>query len=165
MYMRFIHGLGHLLFGRRSLILMGFMILMLAAHVIYHLFLWVLSATNDLNVIYEEEEDISSLFLAIGLILKERRLLQKIFYHDPSPETASDLQINDVCLTIGINLILTGTILRLSVQLTKLPNYIIPYQTMEYVLFGLGLLFCVIASLLLIYLIHKLGSWQAQNNR
>ncbi|WP_346354766.1 hypothetical protein [Azotosporobacter soli] len=158
MFACFIHYLGQLLFGQRSLLLLSMLILAVALKVFYSLLRWTISPENDVKAMYDEEDDIAALFLGIGLVLKERQLLQRIFLRQPHSWLAeSEKYVNQKCGSVGINLILTGTALRLSVQLTKIPENLLSQNQSELILFALGAVFCLIAVLLLLYLIGCLG--------
>ncbi len=158
MFAGFTHYLGQLLFGQRSLLLLSVLILAVALKVSYSLLRWTISPENDVKAMYDEEDDIAALFLGIGLVLKERQFLQRIFLRQQnSILSESEKYANRKCGSVGINLILTGTALRLSVQLTKIPEDILLQNQSELLLFALGAVFCLIAALLLLYLIGCLG--------
>ena len=151
-YQALIQKVGHLLFGRYSLIFTSLIILLISVNVLLHLYGWALSPENNLEEMLREAEGVSTLFLGIGLILKERRLLEKIFYTGPG----HDDWINRLCLHTGLCLILNGTAMRIAAQLNRFPDRIISMEGKEQVLFTVGLFFSVLATLLLVYLVVML---------
>jgi hypothetical protein len=152
-YKTLLQKTGHLLFSRFSLIVTGLIILSISVDVLCHLYEWALTPSDDLDEMLRETEGISTLFLGIGLILKERRLLEKIFGSESSHED----WINNISLHTGLGLILTGTAIRIAAQLIRIPNRVISTQGKEHYIFAIGLFFGALASLQLIYLIIKLG--------
>lgn len=153
LYSKLLEPLGSLIFGRWSLILAALVILVIASNVLQHLYAGVFSPADDVDEMLREVEGISTLFLAIGLILKERYQLEKIFFRKASLDSS---WLNNLCLTVGLSLILNGTAMRVTVQLVKIPDHVLNTQGMEQLLFCIGLLFCSIASLLLVYLIVRI---------
>ena len=152
-YKTLLQKTGHLLFSRVSLIVTSLIILSISVDVLRHLYDWALSQPDDLEEMLRETEGISTLFLGIGLILKERRMLEKLFDTGPGHED----WMNNISLHIGLGLILTGTAMRVAVQLIRIPSRIISTQGKEHYIFAIGLLFCALASLQLLYLIIRLG--------
>jgi hypothetical protein len=150
---------GHLLFSRISLLLTSVIILSISGDVLRHLYDWALSQSDDLEDMLRETEGISTLFLGIGLILKERRLLEKLFGTGPGHEDWT----NSISLHIGLGLILTGTAMRIAAQLIRIPSRIISTQGKEHYVFAIGLFFCVLASLQLVYLIIRFGVGNRSN--
>ena len=152
-YRSLLQKTGHLVFSRVSLIVISVIILSISVDVLRHLYDWALSQSDDLEEMLRETEGISTLFLGIGLILKERRLLEKIFGTGPSQAD----WINTLCLHTGLGLILTGTAMRIAAQLIRIPNRLISTHGKEHYIFAVGLLFCVLACLQLLYLVIRLG--------
>ena len=107
---------------------------------------------NDLEEMLREVDAISTLFLGIGLILKERRLLEKIFGTGLGHED----WLNRLCLHVGLCLIVNGTAMRIASQIIRFPDRVVSTQGKEPVIFAIGLIFCAAASLLLVYLIIRL---------
>ena len=155
-YRNIIHFLGHLFFDRNSLVFIGLLILTVAADVVKDLYWAVLSPEDDVEEMMREIEGISSLFLGIGLILKERRILRLIFGLCPAHDSPIEDSRDRLCLHMGLCLLLNGTGLRLSAQLIRVPNRIIPTEGLESLIFTVGLIFCLIASTILLYLIFQL---------
>lgn len=151
-YQVLIEKVGHILFGRFSLILTSLVILAISSDVLLHLYYWVLSPSDDVEVMLRETEGTSTIFLGIGLILKERRLLEKIFGTAPGHEN----WINNLCLSIGLCLLLNGTAMRIAAQLIRIPDRVLSTAGREQIIFTVGFIFCAIASLLLVYLIFRL---------
>ena len=98
-------------------------------------------------------EGVSMLFLGIGLLLKERRLLEKLFATGAGHED----WLNNLSLRSGLGLILTGTALRVATQLIRIPNRVISTQGKEQYIFAIGLIFCAVATLQVLYLIIRLA--------
>ena len=152
-FRRILKSVGHFLFDRVSLIIGSLLVLAVAAHVVRHLYDAASTPANDVDEMLLEVEGVSSLFLGIGLILKERRLLERIFGMQP----ADSEWLNDLCVNIGLSLILNGTAMRLLTQLIRIPDHVISTQGMERILFFIGMVFCFIAFLLLVCLIFRLS--------
>lgn len=155
-FRRTIHQLGHLLFDRVSLVSVGFLILIAAAEVMLDLYAAVMRPGNDVAEMLSEVEGLSSVFLAVGLILKERRQLRLIFGVTPTHESPLEIWRDRLCLNMGLCLLLNATAMRLSAQLIRVPDRIIPTQGREDMLFAIGLLFCLLASAILSYLLLRL---------
>ena len=157
-YKVMIHKLGHLIFGRFSLILISLTILALSSEVLRHLYAWTLTPEDDVESMLSEVEGISTIFLGFGLILKERQLLEKIFGTGPGREN----QLNHLCVHAGLCLILNATAMGLAARLIHIPERLISTDGKEHYIFAVGLVFCAIASLVLIYLAVQLarGGWR-----
>ena len=160
LYKTVIRCTGFLLFSRYSLIVTGIIILSISADVLRHLYEWALSQPDDLEEMLRETEGISMLFLGIGLLLKERRLLEKLFDTGAGHED----WLNNLSLRSGLGLILTGTALRVATQLIRIPNRVISTQGKEQYIFAIGLLFCAVATLQVLYLIIRLGMETGNNS-
>lgn len=153
LYKTLIRSTGFLLFSRYSLIVTGMIILSVSVDVLRHLYEWALSQPDDLEEMLRETEGVSMLFLGIGLLLKERRLLEKLFATGAGHED----WLNNLSLRSGLGLILTGTALRVATQLIRIPNRVISTQGKEQYIFAIGLIFCAVATLQVLYLIIRLA--------
>ena len=153
LYKTLIRSTGFLLFSRYSLIVTGMIILSVSVDVLHHLYEWALSQPDDLEEMLRETEGVSMLFLVIGLLLKERRLLEKLFATGAGHED----WLNNLSLRSGLGLILTGTALRVATQLIRIPNRVISTQGKEQYIFAIGLIFCAVATLQVLYLIIRLA--------
>jgi hypothetical protein len=63
---------------------------------------------------------------------------------------------------MGLCLVLNGTAMRLSAQLIHIPDRIIPTEGMEDIIFCIGLFFCLLASIILLYLLFRLAIGQKE---
>ncbi len=165
MFKKVLYVIGRMLLGKRALMLMCILVFAVAANVTNALLGFAVSMENDLKNIYDEQDDIAALFLGIGLLLKERRLLQRIFCDSELYSRKDEQYANELCAKIGINLILIGTAMRISVQLTKIPEHVISSHLMEIALFSLGAAFCVTAIALLSYLTYRLSGLRVTGGR
>ena len=156
-FRRSIQLLGYLIFDRYSLIVLGILVLGVSVDVVKDLYLAIMRPSNDVEEMLREVEGVSMLFLGIGLILKERQVLRHIFHLSPLRECRLEAWRNRLCAHMGLCLLLNGTAMRLAVQLFKIPDHIIPTQGEENLVFALGLLFCLLASLILLYLLFRLA--------
>jgi hypothetical protein len=161
-FRRTVHNFGHLLFDRISLIIVGLLILVIAAEVINDLYAGVVRPGNDVDEMLSEVEGLSSLFLGVGLILKERKQLRLILGLISTQESPQEERRNRLCLNMGLCLLLNGTAMRLSAQLIRIPDRIIPTQGQEDIIFAIGILFCLLASAILSYLLIRLSFEQRE---
>ena len=152
-YKGMIHKLGHVVFSRFSLLLISLTILILSSEVLRHLYAWMLTPEDDVESMLSEVEGISSIFLGFGLILKERQLLEKIFGSGPGHEN----RLNQLCVHAGLCLILNATAMGLAARLIHIPERLISTDGKEQYIFAVGLVFCAIASMVLIYLAVQLA--------
>jgi hypothetical protein len=155
-FRRVIHNFGHLLFGRVSLVIFGLLILTAAAEVINDLYAGVIRPGSDVEEMLHDVEGISSLFLGVGLILKERQQLRLIFGLIPAHKSSLEDWRDSLCHNMGLCLLLIGTAMSLSAQLIRIPDRIIPTQGQENIIFAFGLLFCLLAFIILLYLLIRL---------
>ena len=94
--------------------------------------------------------------MAYGVALEERDSLMKFFKLYPRYWTEVEEATDHFSHFYGLCILLLGLFMEVSVEVVKIPNTILNTEGIEGVVFGVGFLFLILASVLLLRLSYVL---------
>jgi hypothetical protein len=148
--------LAKILTSRASLCVLNALILIITAASLYEAGKLLFNLTNDFNQIEEILDGMGAIFVAYGVALEERDTLMKFFKLYPQYLNDKENATDQLCHFHGLCILLLGLFMEVSVELVKIPNAIFNTEGIEGLIFGIGLIFCVAAVMILIRLCYLL---------
>jgi hypothetical protein len=116
--------------------------------------------TNDFDQIEGILDGISVIFVAYVVALEERDSLMKFFEIYPRYWNEVEEATDHFSHFYGLCILLLGLFMEVSVEVVKIPNSILNTEGIEGVVFGVGFLFLILASVLLLrvsYVLLRVG--------
>jgi len=148
--------IARILTNRLAICLFNVIILMITMSTLYQAFKLLFNLTNDFDQIEGILDGISVIFVAYGVALEERDSLMKFFELYPKYWTAVEEATDHFSHFYGLCILLLGLFMEVSVEVVKIPNTILNTEGIEWVVFGIGFFFLILASVLLLRLSYVL---------
>jgi hypothetical protein len=148
--------IARILTTRWAICLFNGIILMITMSTLYQASKLLFNVTNDFDQIEGLLDGISVIFVAYGVALEERDSLMKFFELYPKYWTDVEEAIDHFSHFYGLCILLLGLFMEVSVEVVKIPNTVLNTEGIEGVVFGVGFLFLVLASVLLLRLSYVL---------
>ncbi|MFH1913680.1 MAG: hypothetical protein ABIK45_05340 [Pseudomonadota bacterium] len=136
--------------SRRGLLVVNFAIVAFIAIVAVESWELMRDTIHNVDEIGEILDAVGIVLVAWGVALEERATLMNAFgaYKEGCPE--SEAMIDRECHIYGMAALLLGLFMEVTVELVKVPDAVINTFGIEHVLFGVGVLFMVVAAFLLV---------------
>jgi Mn2+/Fe2+ NRAMP family transporter len=144
------------LLSRSSVCVLNFIILTVTVSALYEASKLLFNVTNDFDQIEGLLGGPSAIFVAYGVALEERDYLMQFFKLYPTYWNHSEEAVDRACHFYGLCVLLLGLFMEVSVEVLKIPNNLLNTQGHEGVIFGVGLLFSAVTSVLLMRLSYVL---------
>jgi hypothetical protein len=145
-----------ILTSRQAICLFNMIILTITMSTLHQASKLLFNLTNDFEQIEGLLDGISVIFVAYGVALEERDSLMKFFKLYPKYWTHVEDATDRYSHFYGLCILLMGLFMEVSVEVVKVPNAILNTEGIEGVVFGIGFLFSILASVLLLRLSYML---------
>jgi hypothetical protein len=145
-----------ILLSRIAVCVLNAIILVITVSTLYEASKLLFNLTNDFDQIEGLLGGPSAIFVAYGVALEERDYLMQFFKLYPTYWNHAEEATDQYCHFYGLCILLLGLFMEVSVEIVKIPNNLLNTEGIEGVIFGVGFLFSVVTSVLLIRLSYVL---------
>jgi len=135
---------------RRTIVVLNGLLFFITLGVVYDAFVLFFRAGNDVLAIENLLDGIATIFVAYGVALEERDTLMKFFKLYPRYLDDVQKETDAVCHFYGLSYLLVGLFMEVAIETIKLPHKVFNTVVAEEIVFGIGLVFCVTACVLLL---------------
>jgi len=135
---------------RRTIVVLNGLLFFITLGVVYDAFVLFFRAGNDVLAIENLLDGIATIFVAYGVALEERDTLMKFFKLYPRYLDDVQKETDAVCHFYGLSYLLVGLFMEVAIETIKLPHKVFNTVMAEEIVFGIGLVFCVTACVLLL---------------
>ncbi len=135
---------------RRTIVVLNGLLFFITLGVVYDAFVLFFKVGNDVSAIENLLDGIATIFVAYGVALEERDTLMKFFKLYPRYLDDVQKETDAVCHFYGLSYLLVGLFMEVAIETIKLPHKVFNTVVAEEIVFGIGLVFCVTACVLLL---------------